>query len=90
MPRYVKYKLTGKDERNGCNSPLSPGIVWPNILALPGLQLIMSVGYGHQEEYFEIEESEYSGHVDYLSMYGNVEEVSKEQISKVISSFPLP
>lgn len=87
--KLVRYKLTGLNARNGCESPLPLAIIWPNILALQGLQLILSVGSDHQEEYFEIEEAEYPGVADYLLMYGNVEEVTRDHIDQIRESVPL-
>jgi len=81
--RYVKYQLTGVDARNGCKSEIPVDIIWANnILTLKerGLKHILSVGYSHIEEYFEIGAARYTDNLDSLLMYGDVEEVTQEQI----------
>lgn len=90
-PRYVKYKFTGEDQRNGNRSPLPLGIIWAHIVALRGLKLVLTVGPGHQEEYFEIEEkADYPSNKDYLLMYGDVEEISETQFEQVKNSMDQP
>ena len=90
MSRFVKYTLTGQDKRNGSRSPLTPGIVWPNILALQGLKSVLTVGHDHQEEYFKIEDSEYPGVMDFLLMYGDAAEIPKNHIDQILNSMALP
>jgi len=82
--KFVRYKLTGMNARNGCESTIPLAIIWPNILALQGLKLVLSVvSDHHQEEYFEIIESAYPGVADYLSTYGEVEEVTADYIDQI-------